>query len=746
MLIIINYHKKILELFSSNKNASFKLNSILKKLELNPSSREILKKNLQQLVKEGSLSREGKYYSTGGGAPENLKFKLSKDRDRSKKYSGDRTSGRKRSGKERSGDIKKVKSQISSGEIDFGDDGRAVIKSVSESGEPVVFNIKGTQTFAHKIGDKVNFSILTKDNGSEAEIIEITSHKNKFVTGKFEDHKSYGLIFPDSREIKNQIIVSYRDFSGAKNNDKVYAEILNPSDHGDEFTDLRGKVIEVLGQSGVRDTEERSIMRKFGLEKEFPQNILEESEKLKIEFDPKDRLDLRDKVIFTIDPEDAKDFDDAVSIEKLKGGNYLLGVHIADVSHFVKEDSELDKEALRRATSTYLVKNVIPMLPEKISNELCSLKPNEDRLTFSILITLSRTFKVKSFQIVKTVINSKRRFTYEEAQQVIETGKGDFVKELQMMDMISKSITLQRLREESLDFDSNEVKFRFDKHGSVSEIVVKERINSMRLIEEFMLLANKCATEFVGNLSKENKIQYPFIYRVHDIPNSDRMKELADFVKQFGYTINPEDKTTLRKLLNDIEGKPEEFIINDLFIRSMAKAIYQTKNIGHYGLGFKDYSHFTSPIRRYPDLAVHRCLFDYLSTDKIPVDRISHYEKTLSVICKQSSIMEQNAEKAERESIKLMQIDYISKHLGSEYEGIISGMIQYGIFVEIMDILIEGMIRFRDMNDDYYEYDDKRHIAVGRRKRKVLKAGQKVRIKVIRVNKESRKIDFALVN
>lgn len=641
---------------------------------------------------------------------------------------------------------KEVYTQINSGEIDFGDDGRAVIKSISDTGEPFTYNIKGSQTFAHKIGDKVNFRILNKGNSSEAEIIEITSHKNKFVTGKFEDHRSYGLIFPDSKEIKNQIIVSYRDFSGAKNNDKVYAEILNPSDQGDEFTDLRGKVIEVLGQSGVRDTEERSIIKKFGLEKEFPRNVLEESEKLKIEFDPKDRLDLREKIIFTIDPEDAKDFDDAVSIEKLKGGNYLLGVHIADVSHFVKEDTELDREALRRATSVYLVKNVIPMLSEKISNELCSLKPYEDRLTFSILITLSRKFKVKSFQIVKTVINSKRRFTYEEAQKVIESGKGDFVKELQMMDMISKSITLQRLREESLDFDSNEVKFRFDKHGSVSEIVVKERINSMRLIEEFMLLANKCATEFVGNLSKKNKIQYPFIYRVHDIPNSDRMKELADFVKQFGYTIDPENKTTLRKLLNDIEGKPEEFIINDLFIRSMSKAIYQTKNIGHYGLGFKDYSHFTSPIRRYPDLAVHRCLFDYLNEEKIPAERISHYEKTLPVICKQSSIMEQNAEKAERESIKLMQIDYISKHLGSEYEGIISGMIQYGIFVEIMDILVEGMIRFRDMNDDYYEYDEKKHIAVGRRKRKVLKAGQKVKIKVIRVNKESRKIDFALVN
>lgn len=632
------------------------------------------------------------------------------------------------------------------GEIDFGKDGRPVIKVKSESDEIKIYNIKSSRTYAHKIGDIVKFNSLKSDEGNDAEIIEIVTHIKKFVTGKFEDHKSYGLIFPDSREIKKEIIVSFRDFNEAVHNDKVYAEILNPGDHGDEFTDLRAKVLEVLGKSGVRGAEEVSIMRKFGLVKEFPNEVMKEAEVLKIEYDPKDRLDLRDKVIFTIDPEDAKDFDDAVSVEKIKGGGYILGVHIADVSHFVQEDTELDKEALRRATSAYLVKNVIPMLPEKISNELCSLKPNEDRLTFSILITLGKSLKVKSFEIRKTVINSKRRFTYEEAQKIIETGKGDFYKELKVMDKLSKSITLERLREESLDFDSNEVKFKFDKSGSVAEIVVKERLNSMRLIEEFMLLANKCATEFVGNISKEQKINYPFIYRVHDTPNPDKMKELSEFVKQFGYKINVEDKESLRQLLNDIEGKHEEFIINDLFIRSMAKAIYQTKNIGHYGLGFKDYSHFTSPIRRYPDLAVHRCLFDYLKGGKKLRERILHYEKVLPEICKQSSIMEQNAEKAERESIKLMQTDYISKHLGSEYDGIISGMMQYGIFVEIMDILVEGMIRFRDMEDDYYVYDEKRHMAFGRRKKKTLKAGQKVRIKVIRVNKESKKIDFALVS
>ena len=415
------------------------------------------------------------------------------------------------------------------------------------------------------------------------------------------------------------------------------------------------------------------------------------------------------------------------------------------MSHYVTEDTPIDTEAKKRATSVYLVKNVIPMLPEKLSNDICSLKPNEDRLTFSIFITLSKRFTVKSFEIKKSVINSKRRFTYEEAQKVIDTKKGDFSKELLLMYKMSKSITLTRLKKESLDFDSNEVKFTFTKKGEVKDIIVKERLESMRLIEEFMLLANKCATVFVSDISKKNKLQYPFIYRVHDIPNKDKMKELAEFVTQFGYSINVEDKNSIRKLLMEIEGKPEEFIINNLLIRSMAKAIYTTKNIGHYGLGFKDYTHFTSPIRRYPDLVVHRMLNDYLKGGKGVIKRIEHYKKILPDVCKHSSIMEQNAEQAERDSIKLIQGEYISKHVGDEFDGIISGIVQFGMFVEIMDILVEGMVRFKDIEDDYYEFDPKKHIVVGRRKHKIFRAGQKVRIRVIRVNKESKKIDFAIV-
>ncbi len=648
--------------------------------------------------------------------------------------------------------LKKTKEQSTGdnliGEIDFGKDGRFVVRPLTKEKNNDNLKIADSKSFRLNIRDKIEYKLVKgKDSSGEkaAEILKILTEAKKFVSGRFEDHKSYGLVYPDSKEIKKEIIISHEDFNKAQDGDKVYIEIINPEDLRDENSDLRAKIIEVLGKTGERGAEEKSIMRKYNLERTFPKPVEKEAKELKIEYDLSDRIDLRDKNIFTIDPEDAKDFDDAVSIEKLDDGGYLLGVHIADVSHFVKENTQLDKEALRRATSVYLVKNVIPMLPEKISNDLCSLKQDEDRLTFSIMITLTKRCALKSFEIKKSIIKSKRRFTYEEAQKIIETKKGDFSEELQLMYKISKSITLIRLKEESLDFDSSEVKFTFNKKGEVEDIIVKERLESMRLIEEFMLLANKCATLFVKNLSKENKIYYPFVYRVHDIPNKDKMKELSEFVKQFGYNINIEDKNSLRKLLTEIEGKPEEFIINNLLIRSMAKAVYTTKNIGHYGLGFKDYTHFTSPIRRYPDLIVHRLLLDYLHIHKDINNVIQHYNQILPEICKHCSIMEQNAESAERESVKLMQTEYIGKHIGDEYEGIVSGIVQFGMFVEIMDILVEGMIRFRDIEDDYYDFDEKNHIAKGRRRGKTFRAGQKVRIKVMRVNKEAKKIDFVLV-
>ena len=633
-----------------------------------------------------------------------------------------------------------------SGEIDYGKDGRKILKHISEkTGQNNFYPIKEARNQKLFIGDKVEFKLIKKDGEETAVITRIIIEKSKYVTGRFGDFHTYGIVYPDSKETKQEILISYKDSMGAKDGDKVYAEILNPEELQTENPELRGRIKEVFGASGERKSEEISIIRKYNLVKEFPAEIEKEAGRIKTGTDLKNRIDLRDKNVFTIDPEDAKDFDDAVSIEKTDSGEYIIGVHIADVSHYVTQDSALDMEALKRGTSVYLVKNVIPMLPERLSNDICSLRPNEDRLTFSVFIHLNKKYALKGFELKKSIIRSKRRFTYEEAQNIIDKKKGDFAEELLLMYKISKSITLKRLKAESLDFDSNEVKFEFDEKGDLKNIILKKRLDTMRLIEEFMLLANKCATLYVKELSKELKVTLPFIYRVHDIPNKDKMKDLSEFIKQFGYGINIEDKNSLRKLLEAIEGKPEEYIINDLLIRSMAKAIYTMKNIGHYGLGFKDYTHFTSPIRRYPDLMVHRILNDYLNYPEKIKSSAEYYKKKLPEICKQSSIMEQNAEQAERESIKLKQAEFLNSRVGEEYDGIISGMMQYGMFVEIIEVLIEGMIRFRDIEDDYYEYDERKHIAVGRRKRKVFRAGQNVRIKVIRVNMETRKIDFALV-
>lgn len=705
---IIRLKNDISAYLKKNKGSSLKVNSILKKLRLSQDKREQVKRALTELVKEQKVIKEGKYYGYS-------------------EYS---------------------EPEIMTGEIDFGKDGRILVSRISgdKRKDKDKYKIAAGKNIRVEVGDIVEFKFIDTPEGKTAQVLNIKDRGKKYISGKFESQKAYGIVYPDSREVKREILISYKDFKNAETGDKVYIELLNPESINDEFTDLRGVVTEVLGKAGDRSAEEKSILRKFNLVKEFPPEVESEASKIHVAYSIKDRIDLRDKNIFTIDPADAKDFDDAVSIEIQEDGTYMLGVHIADVSHFVTENSVIDREAVKRATSVYLVRNVIPMLPERLSNDICSLKPGVDRLTFSVFIHLSKRGAVKNFDIKKTIISSKRRFTYEEAQEIIDTKKGDFAEELLTMYKLSKTITLKRLREESLDFDSSEVKFVFDKSGDVRDIVVKERLDSMRLIEEFMLLANKCATVFVNNLSRKLKINLPFIYRVHDLPNKEKMRELGEFVKQFGYSINPEEKNSLRKLLKAIEGKPEEYIINNLLIRSMAKAIYTEKNIGHYGLGFKDYSHFTSPIRRYPDLLVHRMLYDYIYNEKQIEKKAVHYRKIIPEIGKQSSVMEQNTEQAERESIKLMQGEYISRHIGDEYEGIVSGLIQYGMFVEIMEILVEGMIRFRDIQDDYYEYDEKNHIARGRRKGKTFRAGQKVRIKVMRVNKETKKIDFVLIN
>ena len=597
------------------------------------------------------------------------------------------------------------------------------------------------------IGDKVEFGITgKKKKGKEnIKIIKVIKEEKILVTGIFEVTYHGGIVFPDSKTLKRDIYISRKDFNNAKNGDKVVCEIINTDEIDSRYGELDGRILEVLGKSGNTDVELLSVLRKYNLKAEFPKDVVKESDKVILDMEPDNRIDLRDKICFTIDPIDAKDFDDAVSIETISDGGFVVGVHIADVSHYVKENSVIDIEALNRGTSVYLVNKVIPMLPNKLSNDICTLQPNVDRLAFSVLIELDKNYEVKNYEIKKTAIRSQRRFTYEEVQNIIETKKGDFSNEIIQMYLVSKNLTEKRLKKGSIDFETQEIQFVLDDKGRVKDIKLKPRLDSMRLIEEFMLLANKCVTEFITTLRKNNNINYPFIYRVHDNPDPEKLRDLSEFVKQFGYNINVNDKNSIKKLITQIKGRPEEYIINNLLIRSMAKAIYAHKNIGHYGLGFDDYTHFTSPIRRYPDLIVHRMLYDYILEPDDLKRKINNYKRTIDDVAKQCSAKEQNAVSAERETIKIKQIEYLKDHVGDEYEGTISGIIGKGLFVEITDLLIEGMVLFRDIKDDYYVYDSKEHCAAGLRKGKLYRAGDSVKIKVISIDMATKTIDFALI-
>jgi len=676
--------QKVLNLFRTYPKDSFRINTIIKKLKLKDITKGELRGSLNNLIGAGLVVKRNNLYSLN---------EFASHKDKSK------------------------------------------IKSKHRNKKP------HKELIPKKVSGKKQIEFTNLDlKVSQGEIVT--------VTGKYEFYRDRGLLIADWR-LKKEIIIPHSENIGAEHGDKILVEIINPNELKNEYSEIYGRVIEILGASGEMDAEILAVMRKFNLSKEFPLAVNDEANRIKFKSETRGRLDLRDEIIFTIDPADAKDFDDAISLTKNENSEYVLGVHIADVSHYVKENTPLDAEALKRGTSVYLVNSVVPMLPEKLSNDICSLKPNVDRLTYSVFITLNKKYSVKSFEISKSIINSKRRFSYEEAQEIIEKGKGDYVKELKKMMAVSKKLTELRIKEGSLDFETKEVKFVTDKKGKVISIKIKERIETMRMIEEFMLLANKCVTKFVTNLSKEHKTTYPFIYRVHDNPDPEKLYTLSEYVKQFGYDIKisfpKPDKNELKKLLEIVKGRPEEYVINDLLIRSMAKAIYTDKNIGHYGLGFDDYTHFTSPIRRYPDLMVHRILNEYQKEKKNIKPKITFYKKVLPDICKQNTLSEINAVNAERDVIKLKQIEYISKHIGEEFDGMITGIMERGIFIELSEILVEGMVRYKDMPDDYYEFDARRHIAIGRRRRNVLKAGDIVRVKVIRANLDNKKIDFLLI-
>ena len=606
-------------------------------------------------------------------------------------------------------------------------------------------------------GDTVNVALFAhsaahqptskgNDQTLEGEIIEVIERSHRPIIGVFEKSKNFFFVIPDNTKLYRDIYIPKGKTKGARPGEKVVACIdvwesrnLNPEGH----------ITEVIGKSGEVGAEMTGIAREFQLPLSFPKEVLAETEHASETIpkeEHKNRLDLRNLTCFTIDPEDAKDFDDAVSLERTSDNNFTLGVHIADVSFYVPQESALDIEALKRGTSIYLADKVIPMLPEKLSNNLCSLRPNEDRLTYSVLMTITPRGIVKNYEIKKSIINSKRRFTYEEVQNIIETGRGDHDETIKTMHQLSQTLLKKRMKEGSIDFESVETKFRIDEDGKPTQIIKKERLDAHRLIEEFMLLANQVVGKHIGQHRKEETIK-PFVYRIHDVPDPEKLRDLASFVEHLGYSLNTSggiSSRALQKLLNDVKGKEEENVINDVAIRSMAKAIYSETNIGHFGLGFKYYTHFTSPIRRYPDLIVHRLLYEY--SNKMTHRRRDQLSSMLPDICKQSSDRERVALEAERASIKVMQVEYMKRHLGDEFHAIISGVTNFGLFVEISDLLVEGLVRVRDMEDDYYVHDEKRYALIGRHTKKRYRLGDRVTIQVARVDPEERQIDFVLVD
>ncbi len=584
------------------------------------------------------------------------------------------------------------------------------------------------------------------ENGPlEGEVVAIIERSDRLYTGKFDKHKGLFFVRPDDNRFDRDIYISRGKTMGARPGAKVTFVIEDwKSDH----LNPEGRIVTILGKVGEVSAEMLSVIHLFKLPLQFPADVMKEVNNIQEKIpntEIKRRLDLRNEICFTIDPEDAKDFDDAVSLKIIDKNTYQLGVHIADVSYYVKEDSKLDIEALTRGTSVYLANQVIPMLPEKLSNELCSLIPHQDKLTYSVIINLSKHGIVKDYTIKKSVINSKRRFTYEEVQKIINTGIGDYANVITEMHKLSEVLYQRRVRDGSIDFETSEIKFKYDSHGQPIDIIKKTRLDAHKLIEEFMLLVNRLVAQQGYNFNKTENL--PFIYRVHDKPEEDKIKELAQFVSQFGYSLDISGGVTsknLQKLLNDIHGSAEEDVINEVAIRSMAKAAYSEQNIKHFGLGFKNYTHFTSPIRRYPDLMIHRLLHEY--ENSLLPKRKKKLSEIIPEICETTSLRERVAVEAERDSVKVMKIEYMRKHVGDEFKAIISGVIRYGLFIEIIDFLVEGLVRIRDLDDDYYIYDEKNYAFIGRNKKRRYRLGDKVKVKVVKVNPEERQIDFVIVD
>ena len=580
-----------------------------------------------------------------------------------------------------------------------------------------------------------------KNSKLEGDIVAILERTKYEYVGVLQKNNDYGFVVPDDPKMYSDIFIGPENLLEAKDGDKVLAKITDwPQKSKNPF----GEVLKVLGKPGDHDTEIHSILVEYGLPYTFPDHVEEFASNLPIEISDQEirkRRDMRKDLTFTIDPSDAKDFDDAISFKVLKNGNYEIGVHIADVSHYVEENTVLEEEAYQRATSVYLVDRVVPMLPEILSNNVCSLRPNEEKLTFSAVFEMNQKGDVINAWYGRTVIYSDQRFTYDQAQQIIT---GDSLHEndklnlaIKTLDSLAKKMRQRRMSHGAISFDKTEVKFKLDEEANPIGVFVKESKDANKLIEEFMLLANRKVAEFIGKKKKT------FVYRVHDEPDIDKLEALQGVITKFGYRIDTRSRDTtsqsLNKLLSEVHGKPESNMIETLAIRSMSKAVYTTENIGHYGLAFDYYTHFTSPIRRYPDVMVHRLLQHYLDGGKSA--KADKYEEK----CDHSSEREMMASKAERNSIKYMQVKYMQDHPEQEFEGVISGVTEWGIYVEIIENKCEGMVRIKDISSDYFIFDERQYALIGQAKRKMYQLGDKVFVTVKNTDLERKHLDFNLI-
>ena len=692
--------KAILEIFYSNTEKIFSYKQITGTLKINEQSvRELCHVALEELTDDGYLAKK-----------ERGKYQL------------------------------KLKTGYVVGKIEMTQKGYAFL--ITEELDEDVF-IAGPNLNRSLNGDKVRVYLHAKRKRKqpEGEVVEILERAQSNIVGTISMSKNFAFLVPTGRNAFD-IFIPKEKLKGAKQGEKAVAKITDWPPHA---KNPFGEIIDVLGMPGENDTEMHAILAEFDLPYKFPVKVEKAAEKLPIEITDEEiskRRDFRNVPTLTIDPADAKDFDDALSIEKLPGGNWEVGIHIADVSHYVQPGTLIDTEAEERATSVYLVDRVVPMLPEKLSNNVCSLRPNEEKLCFSAVFELDENAKVKNEWFGRTVIISDRRFEYAEVQDIIENGEGDLKEEVLKLNELAKKLKEQRFGDGAIAFDRVEVKFELDEKGKPLGVYFKEAKEANHLVEEFMLLANKQVANFIGNTAKKAKAK-TFVYRIHDKPDPDKLDSFNNFINKFGYGIDLNSKGNLSKsinsLLNHVKGKNEENVISTLAVRAMSKAVYSTRNIGHYGLSFDFYSHFTSPIRRYPDLMVHRLLARYLDGGRSV--KADEYEEK----CRHSSNMEQRAVNAERSSIKYKQVEFMQDKVGNIYDGVISGVADFGIFVELNENKCEGLISMRDLTDDFYFFDEKNYSITGMHSNKTYQLGAAVKVEVVRTNLEKKQMDFKLV-